>query len=1139
MTTVASIKSVLDDFLEELNDEFDDPHDIERILNGDREITQRDIGAEPETWTEDILINPIIDAVGLHKAPGRPTSQRKTPDFKLEEEQDGQSLEVVGENKSLNKIKDAENDLVSDYLSNISFANDGIATDGLDWVVYRTERGGDFFEHEVVRRHSFRDALRQLARDENIITQQGLPDSDTDVESELEAFALTFQPEHLVPLLTKTAPTNFRDRRQKDVDDFYEVYIEVLFGESDDHNFETCLRNDIEVPEGASRKDKDVFAAMLVNRLLFIRFLEERGALPDGFLHDRVDDYNEDIPVSLYESTIKPIFYELFNEPRDTRDLTGGWYDDVPYLNGGLFRQNLDNEGQYDVGNPSMILVIDKVIEGNHDLNFEIDPAILGSVFEMTINHISESEDRQKETGAYYTPNDVTHLINSQAIDGRAKDVIVESFADTLDDEVVSTFRRNAEELTLQQILARIEDGEGWYGNTEGLQKAEEAVFDITVLDPACGSGHFLTAAIEQLHQVVQSIYRGRHGGADAPQKKKFEQKCDIALHSIYGVDVDPVATEIAKLRTWLKILEGNEWEEEYGKLPNIDVNILEGNSLFGLPTVNSSGVRPLSVYSDEIDEILESREDYKEESEGDKEDIEDQREDLREELNKEYIDRLTYTVNDEIRTGEELQDVVSAIDFHEFQQYVETVSVKREDHDEFTSEEMDVLTDSGFSVHHQHKSAKLSIGDRIDELQNPKLDNEINNKTSAAEAIVETLEELLDGSEYYFNKVSRRPVTSDLDNIEGHTFHWIAEFPEARLGQDDREYEMGFDVIVGNPPYGPILNDSEKILVEEYETSGVGSEVSAQFVERQLQLLRDRGYFGNIHAMGILYTGNFSDARSVIRKYLVDARVSCFGHRPSTIFAGANPRCAITTGKKSHSTEPHGLKSSAFILFYSEDRKAAFEDIEYESIEGLVLGDRIGDEENNDAYPKVGSEKSREVLSTLRDETTRVFDDVISRNSGTTDHVVYRQRHPLYWMNPFMEDIYPAYGESSPQDFEPMYYDNELERKAGFVLLQSSMFYHYWMTYGNQRDLNWGPIEAFPFPTHDALEAHEEEIDAIAEDMWEEMEAQFDGRNISQGELLKPMADRADDVLGPLLGLSDEQVEWLKDYDTEFGRAP
>lgn len=185
------------------------------------------------------------------------------------------------------------------------------------------------------------------------------------------------------------------------------------------------------------------------------------------------------------------------------------------------------------------------------------------------------------------------------------------------------------------------------------------------------------------------------------------------------------------------------------------------------------------------------------------------------------------------------------------------------------------------------------------------------------------------------------------------------------------------------------------------------------------------------------------------------------------------------------------------------------------------------------------GTEDSKTVLETLRDDPDRLLDDVIPRNSGTTNHVVYRARHPLYWINPYLENLYEQWGEDVPDDFEPMYFDSELERKATFLLMQSSMFYHYWMTYGNQRDVNWGPIEAFPFPDEDDLKDHEEEIEEIAKEMWTEMESQFDGGQIPEGEKLKPMADRADDLLGPLLGLEEDQIKWIKDYHTEFGRAP
>jgi len=226
-------------------------------------------------------------------------------------------------------------------------------------------------------------------------------------------------------------------------------------------------------------------------------------------------------------------------------------------------------------------------------------------------------------------------------------------------------------------------------------------------------------------------------------------------------------------------------------------------------------------------------------------------------------------------------------------------------------------------------------------------------------------------------------------------------------------------------------------------------------------------------------------------------------------------------------------------VLFYTEERDAAFKNIEYGSIEGLILGDTIGDAETNKAFPKVGSEMSREILETLRNNDERTFKDAMIRNNGMTDHVVYRSYHPLYWLNPFLENLYDVYGTNEPRDFLPMYFDTELERQAAFILMQSSVFYHFWMTYENQRDLNWGPIEAFPFPEHEDLEESEEEIKSIAEDMWEEMKAQFDGRNIPEGELLKPMADRADDVLDPMLGLDEEQIEWVKSYHTEFGRAP
>ncbi len=1136
VTTVADLRGVLANFIEELEDEFDDPHEIERIINGDRNITRRDIGAEPETWTEDILINPVLNAVGLHKAPGRPTSQRKTPDFKLEEDHGDQTLEIVGENKSLNKIEDAEEELVDDYLSNISFPNDGIATDGLDWVVYRTERGGDFFEHEAVRRHSFREVLRQLARDENIISQQALPDTDIDIDNELEAFALTFQPNHLVPLLIKTAPSEFRDQRQKDVDDFFEVYIEVLFGESYEHNYDTCLRNDIVAPDGTSRKDKDVFAVTLVNRLMFIRFLEERGVLKEGFLHERVENYNEGIPTSLYETTIKPLFYDLFNKPREDRELHGDWYDDIPYLNGGLFRQNLTQEDDYDVRNPSMVMVIDKLIEGNHEMDIEIDPAILGSVFEMTINHISEEEDRQKETGAYYTPNDVTHLINSQAVDGEVKETIIEAFAETLDEEVEPTFRRQAEEESLEEILAHIEEGEGWYGSTQGLDNAREGVLDLTVLDPACGSGHFLTASMEQLHQVLQSIHRGQHGGEDPSAEKKYQQKRDIALNSIYGVDVDRVATEIAKLRTWLKILEGNDWEESYGRLPNIDVNILEGNSLIGLPTVGY-GDTTLNEYSDRMEEILTQRKEYKQENEGSKTAIDELRDDLRDDLNKEYIDRLTQTVEAEIRDVEVLHELEDEISPVELRQYIDSVSIKRTDKEKFTDTQIADLEEAGFDVHHMHKSGKMAIVGYMDELLDRKNHNGISSQAEAAEHILDSLIEFAEKDEFYYNKVERRPLHSDLERIEGRPFHWTAEFPEAREEDENGDYEMVFDIIVGNPPYGDILSDNAKFLVSSYETGGI-NDIAAQFVERELQLLKLGGHFGNITTLRIAYDQREEPARKHLTRRLEKTRMACFAHRPSRIFEGAHVKPAIITGKLTGEHDPD-IYTSRYIRFTAENRNETLSNISYAQANGLALGDKIGDGQNL-SIPKLGHDTARSALNKLKEASDRTFGDALQDDE--TDHLMWRRRGSLYWINPLLVNLYEERGKTTPTSMYRMYFSSDLERRMSFITLQSSLYYWYWMVYKNGRNIDWWEIKPFPFPDEEAIEENQEDIIEVSEELWEAMEHRFVGKArtvIENAAELKPIVDRVDDLIGPMYGLDDDEIEYMKNFDAEYGREP
>jgi len=279
------VRSVLESFLDELVDAVDgDAHEIERVLNGELTFKRADLNTTPEEWTEDALIEPLIEALGLNKRPGRPTPRFELPDwrdptipdFELEEGEDD-DVWVIGENKPVNKIDEAETDM-EDYLILSWWPNNGIATDGIEWTAYHLggEQDGDESYRSFTERVSLRGVLRGLAVERGEIG--GEADSDA-IEGGITEFVNLFRPESVVETFAWAAPRELREERKEEVEKFYELYIELLFGESDEYanEYDTYLRSDIIAPDSATDEDIDVFTVTLINRLLFIKFLGKTG----------------------------------------------------------------------------------------------------------------------------------------------------------------------------------------------------------------------------------------------------------------------------------------------------------------------------------------------------------------------------------------------------------------------------------------------------------------------------------------------------------------------------------------------------------------------------------------------------------------------------------------------------------------------------------------------------------------------------------------------------------------------------------------------------------------------------------------------------------------------------------------------
>ena len=202
----------------------------------------------------------------------------------------------------------------------------------------------------------------------------------------------------------------------------------------------------------------------------------------------------------------------------------------------------------------------------------EINPAVLGYIFEKYIN--------QKAFGAYYTRSEITEYLCEQTIHRLILDQINLGLPTNKQFTTVGDLLLKATAAQLRTLLRRI-------------------LPDLRLIDPACGSGAFLVAAMRTLIE----IYGGLFGRAklindaeltrwvtqierDHPNIRYYIRK-QIITNNLFGVDIMAEATEIARLRLFLALVATADKLEDLEPLPNIDFNILAGNSLIGLLHVN------------------------------------------------------------------------------------------------------------------------------------------------------------------------------------------------------------------------------------------------------------------------------------------------------------------------------------------------------------------------------------------------------------------------------------------------------------------------------------------------------------------------------------------------------------------------
>ncbi len=202
---------------------------------------------------------------------------------------------------------------------------------------------------------------------------------------------------------------------------------------------------------------------------------------------------------------------------------------------------------------------------------------------------------------------------------------------------------------------------------------------------------------------------------------------------------------------------------------------------------------------------------------------------------------------------------------------------------------------------------------------------------------------------------------------------------------------------------------------------------------------------------------------------------------------------------------------------------------IPYHDIDDLILRDTIGGEGSQRGLPKIGTQTIFNILQKLKEQPSTIRERELE---SETEHVIWRREGQRYFTNPMLEELYSA------REVKPFYFSSKLEARAAFLAVSSSVFYVYWVAYGDMFHLNLGDVRAFPLPEEEELEPYEERIMDISDRLWDTMEDGFNSSidNFENYEMQKPIIEEADEVMGELYGLTKEEISFVQNYHSEYG---
>ena len=866
---------------------------------------------------------------------------------------------------------------------------------------------------------------------------------------------------------------------------FYENIADKLSQRGKQSDFETIIR----------------LIIIWVNRILFLKLLESqivswnKNSDYKFLTQDKIVDFD----------ALENLFFDVLAKKLSQRKHKE--FDYIPYLNSSLFEfspiendnlsmSNLSDDAVMEYyaktvikdektnrksGTVSTLVYLFEFLDaydfgsiGSDDMFAStnktlINASVLGLIFEK-INGYKD--------GSFYTPSFITMYMARESISKSILAKCKDTFGIEAND--ITTLNR---ELIRQNI---------------SIDVIDTIINSITICDPAVGSGHFLVSALNEIiyikyqlglysirglniklanDELIVSLHdewfeyikpKSYDSDNHLVQKLLFEEKQRIIENQLFGVDINPNSTQITKLRLWIELLKNSYYAQsgELVTLPNIDINIKTGNSL--ISRFDLKDEIKIKNIKQEIKNYKQIVKDYKENL-GTKKEVLASIENLK--------DKFRLTLKAEYKVQKELNDKLLAY------------------YQEFSFDKLnDALSLKCLSWRNSNYQQQL-FGEIDEKKQN------------------KSLSEL--------NKLLLQIDEIEKGKIYEDAFEWRFEFPEVL---DENGEFVGFDIVIGNPPYGVNLSEADKKYFQNSfysartENGLKGStDTYSLFIDRGMEIL-NRGYLHYIVPLAVTSSESMSKLHSLIYKSCEDVKISSYSNRPKQIFDEADQRVAIV--------ELHKNNKSIKNLMTTKINKRYADTQPDEIIKNLAFANAVKFTKYG-RIPKIGTQLEENVLSklfalpkTLKEYYQKDGLDVYYRTSGGRYY-----------------NIITNFSTGSTQE-KSIKVKPEYRNLIG-AILSSNLYYWFYQMYSDTLHIKSFDLDELPCSLEKFTDEQIVEIGKIYNEYMIDLESNSRIVNNSfkeyRARLSKHLIDKLDRAIYSGFGLTEEECEFLINYDLIF----